>query len=118
MRAPGLNMLVHTATIQSPTIAENNYGTDQVTGRTSVTGVRCRIQESSSNVAIDEDRFKAVKIARGCFPAGTAIAKLYRVIVTAGPGISANTTYNVTGTAFDSAGAGAMVIVDLERTES
>lgn len=118
MRAPGLNMLVHTATIQSPTIAENNYGTDQITARTDTTGVRCRIQESSSSVLIGDDRFTAVKTARGCFPAGTVIAKLYRVVVTAGPGISANTTYRVTGGSFDSAGAGAMVIVDLERTSS
>lgn len=114
MKAPSLKLFHHTATIKAPTIAENNYGTDQVTSYTDTTGVICRIEEKSSNVLVEADKFTSVKSARGCFPAGTVIAKLYRISVT-GPGYASATTFRVVGGSFDSAGANAMVIVDLER---
>ncbi len=110
------HLFIHTATVKLPTVAENStYLIDSISGNyTNTTGIACRVQENSGTSSINQQRLVGSISAVGMFPPDATLTKDTRIVVTGDGFPTAGKTFKVMSPPQNVAGAGTMLLVDLE----
>lgn len=110
------HLFIHTATVKVPVISESSiYLIDTVSGSyTNTSNIPCRVQENSGTSSIGQQRLVGQVAAVGMFPPDTTLTKDSRIVITGDGFPSGGKTFKVMSPTQNVAGAGTLVLVDLE----